>query len=141
MYIIGIVYSLTYIIYMSLGWNHPPNKKPFRKLLNNKTFLIHFAFQLAIALFGFYRCTLGNYRETFFFAPVFYLLLLRLLDSIISSLEGRHIFFISHGDPKPIGYKWYLDAPLGFLIVTIPFLNSMFLIEIFHVHGTVNSAL
>lgn len=140
MYIIGIVYGLAYIFYMSLGWSQPPNKKPFRKLFDNKTFLIHFAIQLAIALFGFYRCTNGNYRETLFLAPVFYLLLLRLLDPIIVGLENRHIFFMGRGDPKPTGYKWYLDAPLGILIVVLPIWNCMFLMNYFRfgVYGFVH---
>jgi hypothetical protein len=71
---------------------------------------------------------------------VFYLLLLRLLDPIIANLENRHIFFVGRGDPKPIGYKWYLDAPLGILIVVLPLWNCMFLMNYFRfgVYGIVN---
>jgi len=125
---------------MSLGWRQAPNKKPFRKLFDNKTFIIHFAVQLVIALFGYYRCVNGHYRETLFLAPVLYLLLLRLSDPIIVSVASRHIYIVGRGDPKPTDYKWYLDAPLSLLIVMLPLCNSMLLSNYFRfgVYGFVH---
>jgi hypothetical protein len=131
MVIISIAYGLGYMVYMSLGLWHPQNKKPFRKLFNNRTFFIHFLVQVFVSVFAYLRCLSGHYEATFLFVPLVYLILLRVLDPIIVKLAGRHIYFVGRGDARPRDYNWFLDAPICILITLLPMINSMFLVNYF----------
>ena len=131
MYFIGIVYAVAYIFYMALGVGHVPLKKPYNKLFDNKTFLIHLSINLLITLIAVSRSLSGYYREIFFMAPLLFLVLLRLCNSLVRAITGRNVLFVARGDTRPTYYKWYVDGLVGVLIIVIPLCSCGYLMNYF----------
>ena len=119
---ISIILGFGYIFYCAYGFESKPKRKFYHKLFLKKTFWIHFIATLGLFVFGFYRCKKGHYKETFYFAPFIFLIILIFFNWLTRIAIKRDILISTRWDSKPSNYKWYIDGIFSFLIVLIPFL-------------------
>ncbi|TWI85331.1 hypothetical protein IQ13_0491 [Lacibacter cauensis] len=121
----SILLGFGYIIYCAYGFDTNPNKKFYHKLFVRQTFLTHLVAALGLFCYGYYRCNNGHYQETFYFAPLIFLIALMFFNWLTRLATDRNILISTRWDSRPPQYKWYIDGFFSFLIVLIPILSSV----------------
>ena len=129
---IGILYGLGYIFFMYFILRKSYPHKSYYNIFNNKIFLVHFIINIIIAAVAFYRCSLGNYKEAFFIAPLLFLIIFWILNQVTKILLKRDVIILTRGDSIPQNYNWFVDTPITILILILPLCTCGYLMNLFH---------
>ncbi|RAU81741.1 hypothetical protein [Pontibacter arcticus] len=121
----GGLIGFGYIYYMIAGrFSLKPKDQPFNNLFENSFFVKNLGLTVSIAIIGLWRIS-DDTRETLYFAPIIFLVTLRIADLISLFINDRHVIIATRWDNPPKGKKGinWIDRVLSFLIIFIPMIS------------------
>ena len=124
MVLLTVLYGFGYIAYSTYGFQDNPKKKYYNRLLKFDTAFRDFFVCSLIGVWGYFRIQSDITNETFVFAPIIFIPLLLLANSIVLLTMKRNIIIATRWDTKPDEWKWYVDGVISTILVTIPLIAS-----------------
>ncbi|AKQ45037.1 hypothetical protein TH63_04355 [Rufibacter radiotolerans] len=129
--ILSIVIGIGYC-FLTISNSSRQKDKYYYKLFNEKIFSIHIIGALLIGTFGLWRVINFDNREFFYFNPLIYLMLLRLLNYLSLFIYKRPLILATRWDSPPKGKNGikFFDKCMLFLLLLIPTGVSLFLLKL-----------
>lgn len=120
---LSVIIGIGYIFYTIIGkYSLEPKDQYYNRLLETKPFILNLSFAAILVIIGIWRVAYYDKRETFYFAPLIYLLLLRLFNLFSILINQRNLILATGVDNPPKGKEGinFSDRVFVFLLFLVP---------------------
>jgi hypothetical protein len=119
--IIGGMVGQGYVI-LTIANSSRQHKKYYYRLFDNKIFFVHLLAAILFMGFGIWKFRQFDGRELFYSLPFIFLICLRLSDTFVEHLYGRHLILALKWDKPPRGENGIkmIDNLMLFILLVAP---------------------